>query len=329
MTAIQSITSPAAALATATRDLGEEIRAGLGAAGQKTLPSRLLYDDVGSALFEVISLLPEYGLTRADERILRAHATEIVGRLPVSLRVVELGSGSGRKTRWLLNEAASRQPVSYHPIDVSRAALESCHTALVDTPGVRVEPIEAPYLLGLHVAMARRLADEHLLVLFLGSTIGNFMPQAAEGFLTELRRLLVPGDALLLGTDLLKPVPRLLAAYDDPLGVTGSFDLNMLARINREFQGDFDLRLFEHQARWNAATHDIEMHLVARRSHTVEIRALGLRVEFQSGESIWTESSHKYDRDEALHLGQRAGFECGGQWLDVEWPFAESLLIAR
>ncbi len=329
MTVLPAITSPAAALAAAHRDLGMEICSGLGADGQKTLPSRLLYDDVGSALFEVISLLPEYGLTRADERILRAHAADIVSRVPRPLRVVELGSGSGRKTRWILGEAASRQRVSYHPIDLSRAALESCHACLVDTRGVRVEPIEAPYLLGLHVATARRRTGEHLFVLFLGSTIGNFVPQAAQGFLSEVRRLLVPGDALLLGTDLSKPVARLLAAYDDPLGVTAAFDLNTLSRINHEFQADFDLNRFRHQARWNEPERDVEMHLVAREAHAVEIRALNLRVAFRSGESIWTESSHKYEPDEPQRLGHGAGFECAGQWLDREWPFAETLLIAR
>ena len=307
----------------------DDVRAGLAGPDRKWLPSRLLYDDLGSALFDAICLLPEYGLTRADERILERHAADIAGLLPAPVTIAELGSGSGRKTRWMLEALAARQPVTYAPIDISRAALSRCVRDLDRLAGVMVKPVEADYLAGLAEVTASRSEGQPLLLLFLGSTIGNFERDAAVDFLRDVRRLLQPGDALLLGTDLMKPVARLLAAYDDPLGVTAAFDLNVLARINRELMADFDLSRFEHQARWNAGARRIEMHLVSRRTHAVTIRRLGIRVPFFARETIWTESSHKYTPEESRDIARRTGFEFVGQWLDEEWPFAESLLVAR
>ncbi|HTM58120.1 MAG TPA: L-histidine N(alpha)-methyltransferase [Candidatus Udaeobacter sp.] len=340
-------------------DLEQRVRSGLTRSGQKTLPSQLLYDALGSALFEVIGFLPEYGLTRADERILKSHAVEIARRVPSPLRVVELGSGSGRKTHVMLSALAERGPLRYQPIDVSSAALARCESSVAGIAGVTVEPIESEYLPGLgHAAAGRAHADprsyvvrgaypassanggtvrlhppgaigrETLLVLFLGSTIGNFEREDIPGFLAAIRAVLTPGDLLLVGTDLIKAVPDLLAAYDDPLGVTAAFDLNVLARLNREMGADFDLTAFRHQARWNADARRIEMHLVSEQPQMVNIEALGLEVAFTEGESIWTESSHKFEAEEALELGERAGFQRRGQWLDREWPFAESLFIA-
>ncbi len=175
---------------------------------------------------------------------------------------------------------------------------------------------------------ARIGGRETLLVLFLGSTIGNFERDDIPGFLTAIRAALAPGDLLLVGTDLIKAVPDLLAAYDDPIGVTAAFDLNVLARLNREMGADFDVAAFRHQARWNAAARRIEMHLVSEQPQMVNVGALGLEVALTEGESIWTESSHKFEAEEALQLGERAGFQRRGQWLDQEWPFAESLFIA-
>ena len=221
-----------------------DICAGLTRSGQKELPSKYLYDEVGSALFEAISVLPEYGLTRADVRLLQRHAPDIVSRLPLPVIVAELGTGSGKKTRWLLEALARRRPSCYCPIEISRSALAMCRRELGDIEAISIVGYEGEYLEGLAQVAARRRSDEHLLVLFLGSTIGNFERPAAVEFLREVRRILRTGDSLLLGTDLEKPVAQLLAAYDDPLGITAAFNLNLLARINRELDANFMLPRF-------------------------------------------------------------------------------------
>ncbi len=310
-------------------ELASQVRAGLEHPTQKRLPSSLLYDDLGSALFEAISLLPEYGLTRADERILWSHAPAIVAAIPGTRVVAELGSGSGRKTRAVLEALPPGAPHTYVPIDISRAALLHCARDLADVPRVRVQAIAGDYLRGLAMAAAHRPAGTPLLVLFLGSTIGNFDRPEAEQFLAAVRAELAPGDGLLLGTDLLKPVATLLAAYDDTLGITASFNLNLLAHLNRELGATFDLSKFRHRVRWDAAERRVEMHLVSQRAQTVAIAALGIEVPLRAMESIWTESSHKYSIEEPRAIATRTGFSCAGQWVDDEWPFAESLLIAR
>src|SRR5437764_7438114 len=213
-----------------TYDFAGEVRAGLTKSGQKELPSKYLYDDVGSALFEVISHLPEYGLTRADERLLRRHADEIVDRVSGPVAVAELGSGSGRKTRWILEAFCRRQRTSYYPVEISRSALVTCERELSDLDAVSIVGFEREYLDGLLEVAAFRRPKQRLLVLFLGSTIGNFDRPAAEKFLAEVRHILQPGDALLLGTDLEKSDSQLVRAYDDELGVTAAFNLNLLAR---------------------------------------------------------------------------------------------------
>lgn len=306
-----------------------DVRAGLGRSGQKTLPSRYLYDDVGSALFEAISRLPEYGLTRADERILSRAATEIAARLDGATLVAELGSGSGRKTRPVLEALAQRAPRTYLPIDISAAALAHNAHELGGIARVRWIGLERDYLEGLSEVAGRRADGERVLVLFVGSTIGNFDRAAGEAFLRDVRRTLAPGDALLLGTDLEKPEARVIPAYDDPAGITAAFNRNVLARINRELGGDFDLLAFAHEARWNAAQRRIEMHLRATAPQRVRIEAVELEVRFAEGETLWTESSHKYHAREAGEIARRTGFRCEAQWLDREWPFAETLLIAN
>jgi L-histidine N-alpha-methyltransferase len=309
-------------------ELIADVRLGLTKSGQKELPSKYLYDSVGSALFEVISVLPEYGLTRADERLLRRHSEDIVARLTPPTVVAELGSGSGKKTRWMLEALSRHQHISYCPIEISRAALTMCERELGDIDSVSIVGFEREYLDGLLEVAARRETGEQLLVLFLGSTIGNFEHPADVKFLRQMRQILRVGDALLLGTDLAKPIHQLLDAYDDPLGVTAAFNLNLLARINRELDADFILEQFEHLARFNQDVSSVEMHLRSLRTQTVSIPAAALSVTFQEGETIWTESSHKYSLAEVFRIAGEAGFRCDARWMDEEWPFAENLLIA-
>lgn len=309
-------------------EFASEVRDGLTRAGQKELPSKYLYDEVGSSLFEVISYLPEYGLTRADERVLRRHAYDIVDRVAGPVAVAELGSGSGKKTRWLLEALSRRQRTFYYPVEISRSALVMCERELRDIDSVSIVGFEREYLDGLLEVAACRRQDQRLLVLFLGSTIGNFDRPAGVRFLTEVRRILQSGDSLLLGTDLEKPATQLLKAYDDELGVTAAFNLNLLARVNRELDADFDLAQFAHEARINHEARSVEMHLRSLRHHTVNIPTAEIEVEFEEGETIWTESSHKYSSEEVFLIARDAGFRCRAQWIDAEWPFAENLLIA-
>jgi L-histidine N-alpha-methyltransferase len=312
-----------------TYEFAADVRAGLTKPGQKELLSKYLYDDVGSALFEVISHLPEYGLTRADERLLRRYASDIVERLPTPLAVAELGSGSGKKTRQILEALCRRQRTPYYPIEISPTALAMCERELSDIDCINILGFEREYLDGLLEVAAQRRPGQHLLVLFLGSTIGNFDRMAGLKFLNQVRRILQPGDSLLLGTDLEKSSIQLLAAYDDELGVTAAFNLNLLARINRELDADFNLAYFEHVAKINPHTRSVEMHLRSMHRQTVNIPAAKLSVEFQEGETIWTESSHKYSPDEVVRMACTAGFRCDIQWIDEQWPFAENLLIAE
>lgn len=305
-----------------------DVVVGLGHPGQKELPSKYLYDEVGSALFDVICVLPEYGLTRADTRVLRQYSAEIVERIPGSVVVAELGSGSGQKTRWLLEALARRQRVNYYPIDISSSALFRCQQELGQMDMVSLVGFESAYLDGLHKVAERRREGEHLLVLFLGSTIGNFDRPAGDQFLREVRAILEEGDSLLLATDLEKPVAMLKLAYNDPAGVTAAFDMNLLARINRELDGDFDLSKFRHEVRYDERERRVEMHLRSLAWQRIAIRKAGFRFYMDEGETIWTESSHKYDRGEVIHMGERTGFRCAGQWVDSEWPFAQSLFFA-
>src|SRR5882762_3037746 len=306
-----------------------EIRDGLTKAGQRELPSKYLYDEVGSELFEAICLLPEYGLTRADTRLLQRHAGEIVSRMPLPMHVAELGSGSGKKTRKILEALAKHGRTFYYPIEISPAALAACEKELGQLDFVSLVGYEKPYLEGLRAVTARREPGEHLCVLFLGSTIGNFDRPAADDFLRQVRSVLEPGDSLLLGTDLEKSVNVQLLAYDDPAGVTAAFNLNVLARVNRELDANFDLKQFAHEARWNAEDRRIEMHLRSLRRQRVNIPGAGLQIGLEPGETIWTESSHKYSSMEPIEMASRTGFRCEAQWIDQEWPFAQNLWIVE
>lgn len=295
----------------------------------KKIPPRYFYDAVGSALFEAITELPEYGLTRAEERILRARAADLARLLPRGVAVAELGPGSGRKTVPVLDALVARQcEVTYTAIDVSAAALESCGHSVAGRPGVRFRQILASYLDGLRLLEVAQLRDAPLVVLFLGSAIGNFEGQETLEFLRGVRARLRQGDALVIGADLKKSVERLLAAYDDPLGVTAAFNLNLLSRINRELGGDFDVRAYRHEARWSEREWRIEMHLLSLRPQVVTVRAAGCRVPMAAGETIWTESCRKFDPAELSALASSSGFTSVAQWTDPEWPFTESLWLA-
>lgn len=291
---------------------------------QKTLPASWLYDAMGSALFEAITLLPEYGLTRADAALLETAAAGIVAAAGAPEAIIELGSGSGMKTRHILQAAALHGPVEYAPIDISRAALDACAAALSGIPGVLVEPVESDYLAGLD----RVPRGNRAMILFLGSTIGNFAKPDAEDFLRRIRNRVRPGDTLLLGADLIKDRRRLIAAYDDALGVTAAFNRNLLVRINRELGGNFRLEHFSHEARFSEAAARIEMHLRAQVAQKVRIEALDLTVQFREGETIWTESCHRFEASEIAAMGERAGWRTTRQWIDSDWGFSETLFTA-
>ena len=316
-------------LAAAPTGFAADVRAGLTKAGQKELPSKYFYDALGSKLFEAITDLPEYGLTRADERLLKEHAHEMAASIPGDVMVSELGSGSGKKTRWILEALSRRRHTFYYPIEISPGALAVCQRELVDIDSVSIVGLERQYLDGLLEVAARRRAGQRIFVLFLGSTIGNFSPPADTRFLQDIRRILEPGDALLLGTDLEKPVSQLISAYDDALGVTAAFNLNLLARINRELDGGFVLQNFRHEARFNPQTASVEMHLCSLCRQTVPVRSAGFSAAFREDESIWTENSHKYSLEEITCMAHAAAFRCEAQWIDAEWPFAETLLRAE
>lgn len=302
-----------------------DVRAGLTQPEQKTLPCQYLYDDIGSALFEAITFLPEYGLTRADARIIETHADDLLDSLPANLMIAELGSGSGAKTRSILERLRQRQRAIYYPIDVSAAALARCAQEL--SPLASVVPLKMSYLDGLREVTAQRTPGQHMLILFLGSTIGNFEPDAAIDFVDSLRQTMSPGDALLLGTDLVKPTAQLLDAYDDPTGVTAAFNLNLLGRINRDLQGDFDLRQFAHVIRYHEEAQRIEMHLRSRVYQIVSIRKADLIVDFAAGETICTEACHKFYLEQVETMADAAGLHLEQQWVEEEWGFAENLLV--
>ncbi len=304
----------------------EDVRAGLTRPEQKELPSKYFYDEIGSAIFEAITLLPEYGLTRADERLLRKYSDAIAARTTSPVMVVELGSGNGKKAQWILKSLARRQPTTYCPIELSHSALLACEREIDHLEGVSVLGFETEYLDGLRRAASRRAQNQRLLVLFLGSSIGNFDPGPAEDFLRKICDILAPGDALLLSADLVKPIEQMVRAYNDPTGVTAAFNLNLLARINRQLEGNFDLLHFQHVALYNSRERRIEMHLRSKCSQTVTIRRAELVFRLEEDETIWTENSYKYTPEEVIQMAERAGFHCEAQWVDEEWPFAQSLL---
>ena len=296
----------------------------------KELQSRYLYDALGSSLFDAICRLPWYRITRAEARLLQRHAGEIaaaVRRWDDEATVLELGCGNGEKIEVVL-AALADTPVAVHLIDISADALEATSARLARFPHVSVSAYEAPYEAGLD-RVRPLLADRAgTLVMFLGSNIGNFDRPVAQSLLKSVRHALAPGSRLLLGADLVKPVPDLMLAYDDPLGVTAAFNKNLLARINRELGADFDLGAFAHRAIWNGDEQRVEMHLVSLRKQEVRLAAAGVRVRFEAGESIWTESSYKYTEAAIADLGREAQLAVTRQWIDREAAFALTLFDA-
>jgi len=318
--------APRTPLPAATRDDAflRDVRAGLCRDGQKSLPPKYLYDELGSFLFDAITRLPEYGVWRAERRLLTLHAAEIAAACPAGL-VVELGSGVADKTRALLEPLLAQRPVTYCPVEISRTALDGVRRSLSDLPALDTCGIAREYLPGLEEALKLRSPGTPVLVLFLGSSLGNFDALSSFRFLESIRRQLRPGDGLLLGADLEKPELRLLAAYDDALGVTSAFNLNLLVRMNRELDADFRLAGFRHRVRFDRARRNVEMHVESLRDQTVTIGAGGFAVSLLAGETIHTENSHKYSRDELDDLTQGSGFTLMRRWCDEAWPFATGL----
>lgn len=327
------------------------VRDGL-SARPRHLPSWLFYDDAGSELFERITELPEYYLTRTEREILTAHAAEMIsaaaeppgndqaqddlarderdgnepdGNGPVHLRITELGAGSADKTRLLLQAAVQRQgSLVYEPVDVSASALEAARERIErEIPAVVVDPRLMDYTENLELDPAN--CGEHRMVLYIGSSIGNFEPHQAHQLLQRVRAALQPGDSLLLGVDLRKDEPTLLAAYDDVAGVTALFNLNMLGRLNRELDADFDLDAFAHRAIWNRDKSRIEMHLESRAAQRVQLPALDLNVNFSAGERIHTENSYKYAPGQAEAMLSATGFAPESTWTDARGWFAVCL----
>ena len=307
--------------------LAEDVRNGLTAQHKRFLP-KYFYDELGSQLFEAICLLPEYYPTRAENEILERYADEIVASVDDQITLVEMGSGSASKTRLLIEALLRRQDsLLYMPVDISATALESGSRILLQSyPRLKIEAYAADYFAGLTELGKRPRA--RTLALFLGSNISNFDEDDALHFLRALRSVLHKGDALLLGADLKKDPAMLEAAYNDALGVTAAFNLNVLARINRELGGNFDLRAFKHHAFYNEAKGRVEIYIKSLCSQKVKIEKLHLEVEFGAGELIHTENSYKYDLSNISQLATMTGFACTRSWLDSEERFSSNLFLA-
>ncbi|MEU8666962.1 L-histidine N(alpha)-methyltransferase [Streptomyces anulatus] len=288
----------------------------------KTLPPKWFYDARGSELFEEITRLPEYYPTRAEREILAARAEEIAAASGART-VIELGSGSSEKTRHLLDVLPELH--SYVPVDVSESALTgAADSLLAEHPGLSVHALIADFTGGL----ALPGTPGPRMVVFLGGTIGNLLPEERAAFLRSVRSLLSPGDALLLGTDLVKDEETLVAAYDDAAGVTAAFNKNVLNVVNRELGADFPLDDFDHVAVWNPRDRWIEMRLRARRALSVKIRELDLVVPFEAGEELRTEVSAKFRREDVREELAAAGMRLTQWWTDSAGRFALSLATA-
>ncbi|MEU5089234.1 L-histidine N(alpha)-methyltransferase [Streptomyces sp. NPDC021356] len=302
--------------------LRADVRHGL-TSDPKALPPKWFYDAHGSDLFERITGLPEYYPTRAEREILAGRAGEIAAALPART-LVELGSGSSEKTRYLLDALTALH--TYVPVDVSESALRQAGEALAaERPGLTVHALIADFTAGL------TLPDTPgpRLLAFLGGTIGNLLPAERAAFLTGVRALLSPGDALLLGTDLVKDEAVLVRAYDDAAGVTAAFNKNVLAVVDRELGADFDPDAFDHVALWNPDEEWIEMRLRSRTAQTVKVPALDLAVDFAAGEEMRTEVSAKFRREGVSAELAAARLDLTRWWTDREGRFALSLSVVR
>jgi dimethylhistidine N-methyltransferase len=305
----------------------DDVRNGLTARPKQLFP-KYLYDELGSQLFEAICLLPEYYLTRAENEILQRYANEIVASVDGQITLVEMGSGSASKTRLLIEALLRRQPqLLFVPVDISASALESSSRILLQSyPRLTIEAYAGDYFAGLaELGMKPR---KRTLALFLGSNISNFDRDEALCFLRVLRSVLNKGDALLLGADLKKDPAILEAAYDDALGVTAAFSRNVLARINRDLGGTFDLRAFKHRAVYNEMMGRIEIHIESLFAQRVRIEKIDLEIDFAAGELIHTENSYKYDLNGITQLAAETGFERSHTWFDSQERFSSNLLLA-
>ncbi|SDB18706.1 L-histidine N(alpha)-methyltransferase [Belnapia rosea] len=290
-------------------------------APRKTLPCKWLYDAEGCRLFEEITRLPEYYPTRTEIRILTEQAGSIAEAVGPGRAVVEFGPGDGAKAALLLDGLTA--PAAYVPVDIAPEWLEGAANRIaLAQPGLPVLPVVADFTLPF--ALPRRLGTAPRLGFFPGSTIGNFEPESAIAFLRRARGTLGAGARMLLGADLVKAQAVLEAAYDDAAGVTAAFDLNLLHRLNREAGADFDLGGFRHRAVWNAALERVEMHLVAERAQAVRLG--GRVIHFDAGETIHTESSHKYRPERLAALAAAAGWRISRHWTDPEALFSVWLL---
>ena len=306
----------------------EDVRKGLSAQPKRFLP-KYFYDELGSQLFDAICLLSEYYLTRAENEILTRYADDIVSSVSGQKTLLEMGSGSASKTRLVIEALLRRQSdLLFMPVDISATALESSSRILLQSyPRLRIEAYAADYFAGL--AELAKNPRPRTLALFLGSNISNFDRDEALRFLKALRSVLQKGDALLLGADLKKDPAILEAAYNDALGVTSAFNLNVLARINRELGGTFDLRSFRHQAFYNEEMGRIEIYIESLINQRVRIEKLDLDVEFAAGELIHTENSYKYDKAGIAQLATQTSFELSRTWLDSQERFSSNLLLAN
>ena len=307
--------------------LAEDVRRGLSSQPKRFLP-KYFYDQLGSQLFEAICLLPEYYLTRAENEILENYADEIVSALDGNTTLLEMGSGSASKTRLIIEALLRKQSeLLFIPVDISASALDSSSRILLQSyPQLRIEAYAGDYFAGL--SELKKKPRARTLALFLGSNISNFESEEALRFLRAMREVLHEGDALLLGADLKKDKQILEAAYNDALGVTAAFNLNVLARINRELRANFDLRSFRHLAFYNESLGRIEIYIESLRDQKVSIAELGMEVEFSEGEQIHTENSHKYDLNDIAKLAADTGFVHGRTWLDQQERFSSNLLLA-
>jgi L-histidine N-alpha-methyltransferase len=307
--------------------LAEDVRRGLLTQPKRFLP-KYFYDQLGSQLFEAICLLPEYYITRAENEILELYADEIVSSLDGNTTLLEMGSGSASKTRLIIEALLRKQEqLRFIPVDISATALDSSSRILLQSyPQLEIEAYAADYFAGL--AELGKTQRSRTLALFLGSNISNFDPEEALKFLRALRQMLREGDALLLGADLKKEKSVIEAAYNDALGVTAAFNLNVLARINRELGGDFDLRAFQHRAFYNETAGRVEIYIESTREQTVTISQLEMTVQFAEGEQIHTENSYKYDLSDIASLANETGFTRARTWLDEKQQFSSNLLLA-
>jgi len=290
----------------------------------KRLPSWLFYDEAGSSLFEQITELPEYYLTRTERAIFESYAGEILQAAGTSLTLVELGAGTASKTSILIEELLQRQSrVLFYPIDVSPSALQEAVRQLGrQFPQLRVNPIVADYTGGIEAL--QRISGRKL-VLYIGSSIGNFEPDESVQMLRRIRRSMRAGDAMLLGTDMAKSPKIMLPAYDDAQGVTAAFNKNILARLNRELDADFDLDAFRHVALWSKRCSRMEMHLESVVRQRVFLPVLDMDMSFTAGERIHTENSYKYTTEMVETILRESGFTLEQSWQDRQKWFGVHL----